>query len=460
MAWPVRQLLTAMVAVALAGTGCAQAQQSAAPPDTINPSPNTANAPYSMDSASGRLAHARRLIESGQAAQALELLRALRAEPGVDQIEVRFLLAMASLRSGDPGGAIALWRDLLADHPELTRVRLELARALFETGSDESARFHFHRLRAMADLPAAVRSNVERFIDALDARRGWSADVVMAVLPDSNVNSGSSMQSVTLYGLPGFKPSDDLLQHSGVGLYLRGSVGRVLRTSSDFAWVGRATLMRRDFPNSRFDDMNLRADFGPRWIGERDELGVLAVLSQRWLGNERANHGVGARVEWTRRIENWWLSQVGLEQVDFRWRLYPELDGAATRLSGWQSWNIDATTAVHAGAEWYRENLVSRPLSNKRLSALVGANRDFGHGWSLGAQWRLAVTRYDEALAAFDYVDRRDVTNTLSFSIAQRTLQWRGLMPVLYVSFIFNDSSLELYSYRRAVAQIGLSRSF
>lgn len=413
-----------------------------------------------MDSASGRLGHARRLIESGQAPQARELLRSLLGEPGVDQIEVRFLMAMASLRSGDPAAAISGWRDLLADHPELVRVRLELARALFETGSDESARFHFLRLRAIADLPAAVRSNVERFIDALDARRGWSADLVVAVLPDSNVNSGTTMQSVTLYGLPGFTPSDDLLQRSGVGLYLRGSVGRVLRTSSDFAWVGRATLMRRDFPNSRFDDMTVRTDFGPRWIGERDEVGVLAVLSQRWVGNDQANYGAGARMEWSRRIENWWLSQLALERVDYAWRLYPELDGAATRLSGWQSWNIDATTAVHAGAEWYREDLASRPLSNKRLSALVGANRDFGHGWSLGVQWRLAVTRYDEALEAFDYVDRRDVTNTLSFSVAQRTLQWRGLMPVFYVSFILNDSSLDLFSYRRAVAQIGLSRSF
>jgi hypothetical protein len=237
-------------------------------------------------------------------------------------------------------------------------------------------------------------------------------------------------------------------------------VGRVLRTSSDFAWVGRATLMRRDFPNSRFDDMTVRTDFGPRWIGERDEVGVLAVLSQRWVANDPASNGVGARIEWSRRIENWWLSQLALERVDYRWRSYPELDGAASRISVVQRWNIDATTAVHAGAEAYREDLVSAPLSNKRLSALVGANRDFGHGWSLGVQWRTAVTRYDEALAAFDYVDRRDVTNTLSFSVAQRTLQWRGLMPVLYVSLVLNDSSLELYSYRRAVAQIGLSRSF
>jgi len=437
-----------------------QAQPSAAPSDQSSQPLGASNAPYSMDSARGRLETARRLIESGQAPAARELLRALRNEPTVDQIEVRFLLAMASLRSGDPVAAIALWRDLLSDHPELVRVRLELARALYETGSDQSARFHFERLRAMADLPAAVRSNVERFIDALDARRGWSANLVVALLPDSNVNSGTTMQSVTLYGLPGFVPSDELQQRSGVGLYVLGSLGRVWQTSSDFAWVGRASLMRRDFMNNRFDDMNLRTDLGPRWIGERDEAGVLAVLSQRWLGNEPASYGVGVRLEWSRRIENWWLSQLSLERVDSRWRSYPELDGAATRLFGMQRWNLDATTSVHAGAEWYREQLVSKPLSNQRISGLVGANRDFGRGWSLGVQWRYAVTRYDEALAAFDYVDRRDTTNTLSLSVAQRTLQWHGLMPVLYMSFILNDSSLDLFSYRRAVAQIGLSRNF
>ncbi len=449
-----------MLAAAVAWTTPGQAQTSLTPSDQITPPADITNAPYSMDSARGRLENARRMIDSGQAAEARELLRALRSEPGIDQNEVRFLLAMAALRSGDPAAAIAGLRDLLGDHPELVRVRLELARALFDTGSDEGARFHFARLRAMADLPAAVRANVERFIDALNSRRGWTAGLVVALLPDSNVNSGTAAQSVTLYGLPGFVPSEDLQQQSGIGLYVRGSLGRVWPASSSFAWVGRVNLVRRDFTNSNFDDMTVRTDFGPRWIADRDEVGVLGVLSGRWMGNESANHGAGVRLEWSRRIENWWHSSLALERLDYRWRLYPELNGAATRLSGLQYWNLDATTAVYAGAEWDREQLRARTASSQRISGLIGASRDFGHGWSLGAQWRLAVTRYDEALAAFDYVDRRDVTNTLSFSVAQRTLQWRGLMPVLYVSFILNDSSLELYSYHRAVAQIGLSRSF
>ncbi len=407
-----------------------------------------------------QLERARQLIESGQAPAARSLLAGLLDEASVDPIEVRFLLGMASLGAGDPARAIAIFRALLVEHPELTRIRLELARALFETGDDASARFHFERLRASEDLPAAVAANVERFLAALRARRGWSAGLTVAILPDSNVNTGTTLHSVTLYGLPGFVPSEDLRQRSGLGLYVHGSLGRAWPLGPNFGLIARGTLLRRDFPGSRFDDMILRADIGPRWNGTRDEIGVLGVASERWVANDRASSGAGARIEWVRRIDRFWHSELALERVDYRWRFFPELDGPISQFSAVQRWNLDATTTVHAGVELHREQLVSRALSNRRVSVLFGGNRDFRHGWSLGAQWRYGVTRYDEALAAFEFVDRRDTTHTLSLSIAQRTLQWRGMMPVLYLTFVVNDSSLELYDYRRVIAQIGLSRNF
>lgn len=416
--------------------------------------------PLAAPHAHQRLERARALIDSGQAPAARALLGSMLDETGVDPVEVRFLLGLAHLGAGDPFAAITTFRALLAEHPELHRVRLELARVLFDTGSDESARFHFERLRAVEDLPAAVAANVERFLTALRARRGWSAGLTVAILPDSNVNAGTTLHSVTLYGLPGFVPAEELQQRSGIGLYVNATLARAWQLGPSVSWVGRAALTRRDFRGNRFDDMILRVDTGPRWSSSRDEVGLLGVLSQRWVGNERASDGAGARIEWSRRVARDWHSELALERVDVRWRHYPELDGSITQLTALERWQLDATTTIHAGVQINRELLASRPLSNRHLSVLGGANRDFARGWSLGAQWRYGVTRYDEALAAFDYVDRRDNTHTVSMSIAQRSLQWRGLMPVLYVHFIVNDSTLPLYSYRRALAQIGFSRSF
>jgi hypothetical protein len=45
--------------------------------------------------------------------------------------------------------------------PDLTRVRLELARALYACGAYDQARFHFERALG-EDPPAAARSNIER----------------------------------------------------------------------------------------------------------------------------------------------------------------------------------------------------------------------------------------------------------------------------------------------------------
>ena len=70
--------------------------------------------------------------------------------------------------------SIAAFQAILAANPELTRVRLELARAFFLKGQDGLARRHFERVLA-GDVPAPVVANVNRFLAEIRARRRWSA---------------------------------------------------------------------------------------------------------------------------------------------------------------------------------------------------------------------------------------------------------------------------------------------
>lgn len=101
-------------------------------------------------------------------------------------VDEAFLSALTALDSGAPRQAIPVFLDILAAHPDLARVRLELGRAFFADRQWSNARREF-LLALSADLPDPVRRNVLRFIREIDARRGldWTLSVSLTELRGS-----------------------------------------------------------------------------------------------------------------------------------------------------------------------------------------------------------------------------------------------------------------------------------
>ena len=130
---------------------------------------------------------ARTLIGNEQHQAALEVLRPLLAAQSADKradiTDIRFLVGLSAIavasQSDNPaktellGEAIAALRAILIDHPQLTRVRLELVRAFFLKGDDDLSKTHFDRVIA-GDPPAPMLANIRRFLHVIRVRRRWS----------------------------------------------------------------------------------------------------------------------------------------------------------------------------------------------------------------------------------------------------------------------------------------------
>ena len=98
-----------------------------------------------------------------------------------DEISPRFRTGMKALanasnmqdgeeREAALDEAVDAFRSILVNSPELVRVRLELAHALFLKGEDILARRHFEQVLA-GNLPPAVVANIARFLRVIRARR-------------------------------------------------------------------------------------------------------------------------------------------------------------------------------------------------------------------------------------------------------------------------------------------------
>ena len=91
--------------------------------------------------------------------------------------------------------AIAAFRLILVNRPELIRVRLELARTFFLNGQDGLARRHFELVLA-GGVPPPVAANIRRFMTAMQTRKRFTGYFGAAFAPDSNLNAASESEII------------------------------------------------------------------------------------------------------------------------------------------------------------------------------------------------------------------------------------------------------------------------
>ena len=227
----------------------------AEPDETTSQSAAT---PEISDLAAGRL-----LMKAGRFEDALAFLEQARPADEDEAIERRFLLGAVYMRLGKPREAAEQYEAILVIRPDLTRVRLELARAHYAAGQDDKAKHHF-QLSLGGELPSSVESVVEGFLNAIDARKRWSAHVSLAALPETNAVRRTDRETVQIGGAT-FRLNEDAREASGVGAQISAGaayspiVGTGLRGHlalstaaklyeqsawNDIALVGKAGLTR------------------------------------------------------------------------------------------------------------------------------------------------------------------------------------------------------------------------
>ena len=89
---------------------------------------------------------------------------------------------------------------MLGQDPSLTRVRLELARALFLARDYDAARYHFE-IALGGELPEATRQNIYAYLRSIYART-TRFTLSAFVGPDSNPAYATSAQTVEIGGIP------------------------------------------------------------------------------------------------------------------------------------------------------------------------------------------------------------------------------------------------------------------
>ena len=419
---------------------------------------------------------ARALLEDGRFGEALTILRPLTKGQAADP-NAMFLYGLAGTGASQQPGvseaerealldeAIAVFRNMLIERPELVRVRLELARAFFLKREDALARRHFERVLA-GDLPPPVIANVQRFLTEIRARKRWRVYFGAALAPDSNIGAASDERFIQIHigGVPlPFRRDAEELTASGVGLSLwtggeyQYPVGDRLRMRAG------GDLSRREYAGSGFDQTHLGMHLGPRWlVGVRTDLSLLGSARRSLVAGSGDYDALGGRFEARRRLTPRASITGRVSWHDRRYRENRNLDGPARALSLSASWVATPTVRLDGALGHSTERPESVSHRNASRWARVGAQVALPRGFGVGASAQLRWTDFEGEWPPHTPPGelREDRTRTLSASVHHRRFTLYGFSPELVLTRETRSTNAQLYDYNKTAAELRFVRQF
>ena len=455
-------LVTAALTPLVGWTG-----EEAAMASDLDQAPPAAEAPPAVGAAApkrekeitlGPIDGAKLAIQLGDFQGASNILsQVLRQDPS--SMDALFLMGQVESRQGKFAEAVPYYRKIIVDHPNVVRVRLDLARALFETAEDDSAAYNFHLALAEGNLPDTVIDNVERYLAIIRSRQHFVYDLNFGIAPDTNLNKATASDHVTLFGLP-FALSPQARQQSDIGV--TGTVSGEYRAdlAPDVRWRSGALLYGLKYPsNSTFDDAQARGQMGPQWFFERGDISVLGVASKRWYGEKAYSTGVGGRLEGQYWLTKQLLYSGYLEGLSSSYQTQPFLDGYYLDQGNFVDYYITPSSFVRGSVGVGYQSAESDVFSNWYYKFGLAYQQEFAYGITANVAPEVQWTNYQETDPLFG-VRRVDRQIFVKLSLYKRDFTIFGFAPVLSYSYTTNQSNESLSKFDRNQFQLGFTRQF
>ena len=415
-----------------------------------NPPPGTVRLPAELtDMQAGRM-----LIRAGRLEHARAFLE--QAQPAGDEewVERLFLLGQIEMLLGMPGHAAERFEAILARRPDLTRVRLELARAYFLTGRDDKARYHF--TASLADeLPSSVEAAVESFLRGIDARKRWSVSLSASMLPDTR---RSDREEVLIGGVP-FRLSEDARASSGAGALLSTGVSFSPAITDDLRGALAASTAAKLYERSDWNDLSASGDLGLTRLYDHGSVSGGLRAGRRWVGGDGYHRSLGPWAQARLRLSG--STHLGLA-LSAGYRSHDERrdrDGWRISASPRLLHALDSRTSIKVEPTFEVVEAKADHHGSRLLGFGATISRAFENGLSASVTTGAHVRRHAarDPLFGSRQIDRNF---QLGVRMLHRSLRYGGFAPWIGYSLEWNRSSIPVHDYRNHGVIAGVSRTF
>ncbi len=381
-----------------------------------------------------------------------------------------FIEGLILEKRGQFPAAAAKFRGALANDPRLTLVRSELAMLLARMNETDSARHHLELLAADVQDPQQ-QAGIRSFMDSLNASHPFTFSGFISIAPSTNINNGSSHDTVYSQGIGGIDGVDPLgtisaasQKQSGIGTVAGGSVGftKNLGEHSQVALSAGATGTY--YPLTGITGAGFSQSAELRYLTGRGYMGLGVVGSE---GIDTLNRSIsytsfGPRLSFAHRITE--RDQLSTS-LTYEWRNYgntlpsSDYNGNALTISAIFTHALDSSSNV-AFIMGY-DSVTQKNTYNSYYGSTLGMGfyKELPRGFTVQGQGTgHLATFYD--VNPFQGVVRQDENLTGSLTLTKRDWNIMGFAPSLNYTYTRNFSNISLYDFDSHSVDLRLTKDF
>lgn len=409
------------------------------------------------------LALAEKLVREKKYEEARPLVAALASAPGMS-VPYNFLDGLIAMEQGDAKTAASRFRTILKDHPNQTRVRLELARALMMQGKLAGADYHLQLAQNDENLPDDIARQIGNARSVIRSNRRFRFGFDFGFAPDSNINSATAAETVDVNFGPMRVPitlDQSSRARSGLGMTASAYAGLRIRAAESLSLVADLDADSVKYQDGDFDDYSVQLAIGPEWnLSRRTDVRLQAVGLYRWYGGKVATRQYGGKL--TVQHDLGATRRVAM-QLDAR-------RSESVISPGYTGWQLGANATLEqvvgksailsASLVARRDLLALDAYSSKTLGIAGGIGAELPLGINAGLSGGVTYMAYDEPQLFFSTERRKDWRFQARASAGLRQMRIAGFSPSVEYQFLKVDSNYAYYQSERHRFQFKLARYF
>ncbi|WP_170477473.1 tetratricopeptide repeat protein [Ruegeria arenilitoris] len=381
-------------------------------------------------------------------------------------IEAQFQAGLSATRSGDYNTAIAIYQGILAEDPNLTRVRLELALAYFLSEQWRRSRSEFFKVLS-GDIPEPVRQRVLVFIAEIDARRGFELNFQFGLKRlGSTRNYDTDEIDLDFFGftVPATlnRPSDSTygVGYSISALWRKGLNG--YSTADRRAVIGFGEVFSfGDLSDEKaFRDITIGLRGGARFVFPQTTLVVSPVISTRYIADEHFEDRLGLEAGFETRNLNAFSLFGSISGFKLENKIDDTFSGSSlnARFGARRSFGGKSTIGTAVFAE---SKSTDRDIDTYRLVGLEAfGSFDLGAGLVIEPQVYIAKKSFSESNPLF-VGDPDENQYGARIRIEKRDIIiGNGVIPFFEANYKRVNSGIAAFSYDETIVEIGLTNTF
>ncbi|VEH86332.1 outer membrane protein OmpU [Neisseria animaloris] len=395
--------------------------------------------------------------------------------PQHDKGLAKFGRALVAQSEGRAKEAVKLYRELIAEQPEATVIRMQLAQALFEDQQNEAAADQFDRLQS-ENLPDVVRERVVQYREVLRKRDAWQVYAGINVAREQNINQAPKQRRLGDYlnerqcaEAKKRDPSDDCFRGwtfdapiDATGISYQAGIEKKWSVNDGFYTKAGVDIYGKNYPSySRYNDTTIRITGGVGHADQRNDIGVSPFHERRIFSNESYSYANGVRLHWnrwqTRRLQTLTAVELGRLKNIRRQRS----DISSQLVSSSLVFYPHARRYWLLGTDFYKErNGVDRSDNFNRYGVRVAWGQEWTGGLSTRMQIGGARRLYDTPTFLSNGERREDKEWNASVSLWHRAVHFGGITPRLTFSHNRTSSNDVFHEHSKNRAFIELSKTF